>query len=202
MPFGVVGRVRPPSVSTWQSFVSPSDPGATAGNLHLLHRRGRAPLSELCLLRPLFDAEHTDRQLPAVANLRLTGLVRSRLGRLRRAILGADRGRYPIEDAGQFTASFDSVLAGAGSTPVGFHRGCPRRTGFAERFVLTARTDLTDRILIFGERHLRVELVVMTDQPVLDQLGDPHRVRDIGLAARTFRRCSALITQTETDLST
>ena len=26
---------------------------------------------------------------------------------------------------------------------------------YAERFVLTARTELTDRILIFGEQHLR-----------------------------------------------
>jgi putative transposase len=29
---------------------------------------------------------------------------------------------------------------------------------YAERFVLTARTELTDRILIFGERHLRTVL--------------------------------------------
>ena len=35
---------------------------------------------------------------------------------------------------------------------------CPRANAYAERFVLTARTEVTDRMLIFGERHLRTIL--------------------------------------------
>jgi putative transposase len=60
--------------------------------------------------------------------------------------------------AGQFTTSFDAVLAGAGIDAVKIPPRCPRANCFAERFVLTARTELTDRILIFGERHLRTAL--------------------------------------------
>jgi hypothetical protein len=60
--------------------------------------------------------------------------------------------------AGQFTTAFDAVLAGAGINTVKTPPRCPRANCFAERLVLTVRTELTDRILIFGERHLRVVL--------------------------------------------
>jgi transposase InsO family protein len=67
--------------------------------------------------------------------------------------------RFLVRDrAGQFTSSFDAVLAGAGIATVKIPPRCPRANCFAERFVLTARTELTDRILIFGERHLRTVL--------------------------------------------
>ena len=60
-----------------------------------------------------------------------------------------------IDRAGQFTASFDAVLADAGIEVVKIPPQCPRANCFAERLVLTIRTELTDRMLIFGERHLR-----------------------------------------------
>jgi putative transposase len=67
--------------------------------------------------------------------------------------------RFLVRDrAGRFTAAFDAVLAGAGIDIVKIPPRCPRANCFAERFVLTARTELTDRILIFGERHLRTVL--------------------------------------------
>ena len=67
--------------------------------------------------------------------------------------------RFLVRDrAGQFTASFDAVLADAGIEVVKIPPRSPRANAFAERFVLTARTEVTDRMLIFGERHLRTIL--------------------------------------------
>jgi putative transposase len=64
--------------------------------------------------------------------------------------------RFLVRDrAGQFTASFDAILASAGIQAVKIPPRSPRANAYAERFVLTARTEVTDRMLIFGERHLR-----------------------------------------------
>ena len=70
-----------------------------------------------------------------------------------------DRGavfRYLVRDrAGQFTTVFDTVLAGAGITVLKIPPRSPRANAYAERFVRTIRAELTDRLLILGERHLR-----------------------------------------------
>jgi putative transposase len=69
--------------------------------------------------------------------------------------------RFLVRDrARQFTAAFDAVLADAGIQAVKIPPRSPRANAYAERFVLTARTEITDQMLIFGERHLRTIMAV------------------------------------------
>ncbi|WP_010309826.1 DDE-type integrase/transposase/recombinase [Saccharopolyspora spinosa] len=86
--------------------------------------------------------------------------------------------------AGQFTASFDAVLADVGIRAVKIPPHCPRANCFAERFVLTARTELTDRMLIFGERHLRT---VLASTYGTTTVGDRTEVTNSDLHSQTTR---------------
>jgi transposase InsO family protein len=47
------------------------------------------------------------------------------------------------------------VLADTGIQIVKIPPRCPQANAYAERFVRTVRAELTDRMLIFGQRHLR-----------------------------------------------
>src|SRR5450755_2278900 len=85
--------------------------------------------------------------------------------------------RFLVRDrAGQFTASFDAVLASAGIRAVKIPPRSPRAKAYAERFVLTARTEVTDRMLIFGERHLRS---VLAEYVAHYNGRRPHRSRQL-----------------------
>ena len=58
----------------------------------------------------------------------------------------------------KFTAAFDAVFTSIGTAVLPTAPQAPRMNAIAERFVRTARAECTDRMLIAGERHLRVVL--------------------------------------------
>ena len=78
--------------------------------------------------------------------------------------------------AGQFTDSFDAARSSTGIKAAKIPPRSPRPNAFAERFALTARTQVTDRMLILGERHLRV---VMAEHAARYNGRRPHRGRDL-----------------------
>ncbi len=65
--------------------------------------------------------------------------------------------RYLIRDnAGYFTDAFDAVFTAIGARVVPILPGVPRMNAIAERWVGSCRREATDRILITGERHVRL----------------------------------------------
>jgi putative transposase len=85
--------------------------------------------------------------------------------------------RFLIRDrAGQFTEAFDAVLSGAGIEVVKIPPRSPRANAYAERWVRTARAEVTDRMLIAGQRHLRA---VLEEYATHYNQHRPHRARDL-----------------------
>ncbi len=77
----------------------------------------------------------------------------------------------------QFTEAFDAVLAGAGIEVLKIPPRSSQANAHAARFVLTARTEVTDRMLIFGQRHLRtIQRAATSSQPPAPAApARPHR---------------------------
>ena len=68
------------------------------------------------------------------------------------------------------------ATADAGIKAVKIPPRSPRANAYAERFVLTARTEITDRMLIYGGRHLRS---VLAEYEAHYNGRRPHRGRQL-----------------------
>lgn len=91
--------------------------------------------------------------------------------------------RFLVRDRdAKFTRAFDDVMAGNGTRVVKIPSRSPRANAFAERWVRTARSECTDRMLIFGERHLRA---VLTAYAAHYNRRRPHRSLDLRAPAES-----------------
>jgi len=89
----------------------------------------------------------------------------------------ATRFRFLVRDrAGQFTGAFDTVLSAAGIEVVKIPPRSPRANAYAERWVRTARAEVTDRMLIAGPRHLHA---VLDEYVAHYNQHRPHRARNL-----------------------
>ena len=106
----------------------------------------------------------------------------------------ATSAKFLIRDrAGQFTSSFDAVFLAEGIRILASPPQAPRANAFAERWVRTARAEVTDRMLIAGSRHLRA---VLDEYVAHYNHHRPHRARNLGPPD-----CDDITMATTTDLT-
>jgi putative transposase len=83
--------------------------------------------------------------------------------------------RFLIRDrAGQFTASFDAVLADVGIHVVRIPPRCPRANCFAERFVRTLRAELTEYVRHYNGRRPHRALNLRPPRPTHPVMDHSH----------------------------
>lgn len=89
----------------------------------------------------------------------------------------ASQFRFLIRDrAGQFTEAFDAVLSAPGIEVVRIPPRSPRANAYSERWVRTARAEVTDQMLIAGPRHLHR---VLEEYATHYNRHRPHRARNL-----------------------
>jgi putative transposase len=86
---------------------------------------------------------------------------------------GADGLKFLIRDRdAKFTAAFDAVFAATGVRIIKTPVRTPRANAIAERWISSARRECLDRMLVTGERHLRLVLDEYTEHYNVPR---PHR---------------------------
>jgi putative transposase len=173
-------RIPPPSArdDQWRTFLRAHARSIMATDLFHVDCA-----FSLTRLYAAFVIEHRTRRVHLLGVTRypdgawLTQLARNLTADLEEA---GHRFTHLIRDQdGKFTSAFDAVFAAAG-TMVLTAPQTPRMNAYAERFVRTARTECTDRMLITGERHLHATLA---EYVRYYNTGRSHQGRDMSLRA-------------------
>jgi putative transposase len=117
----------------------------------------------------LFFIEHASRTVHIMgATTNPTGAWIAQQARNLLMDLGerAEHAKFLIRDRdAKFTSAFDGGLTSAGARVIKTPVRSPRANAIAERWVGSVRRECTDRLLIYGERHLRRVLAEYERRP-------------------------------------